>query len=69
VSDQNGSREAALVQLDSAPFATMGAVVFASERNLGNLTGHRLNALSTDGARTFSREGMNPSLPDVVTGK
>ena len=67
MSDQNGSREAALVQLDSAPFATMGAVVLASERNLGNATGSRLHALSADGGRTFSREGGD-SLPDVVTG-
>lgn len=67
VSEQNGSREAALVQLNSADFATMGAVVFAAERNLGNATGVRLHALSIDSASTFARYGIDTALPDVVT--
>ena len=68
VSEQNGSREAALVQLDSSAFGTLGAVIFATERNLGNATGTRLHAISTDGGRTFGRVGSDLSLPDVVTG-
>jgi sialidase-1 len=67
VSDQNGSREAALVQLDSASFATMSAVIFAGERNLGNATGFRLHAISNDGGLSFSTYGVDTTLPDVVT--
>jgi hypothetical protein len=67
LSEQNGSREAALAQLDSGAFGTMQAVVVASERNLGNATGSRLFALSTDGGVSFSRYGTAP-LPDVATG-
>ena len=67
VSEQNGSREAALVQLNSEDFATLGAVVFAAERNLGNATGVRLHALSTDGASNFRQYATDKVLPDVVT--
>ena len=68
VSEQNGSREAALVQLNSQDFATLGAVVYAAERNLGNATGTRLHALSTNGGDSFRSFAADPSLPDVVTG-
>jgi hypothetical protein len=68
VSEQNGSREAALVQLDSAAFSTLGAVIYAAERNLGNTTGSRWHAVSTNGGRSFSQYGLDPALPDVVTG-
>jgi Neuraminidase (sialidase) len=65
VSDQNGSREAALAQLDSAAHAALAGVVLASERNLGNATGVRLRAVSVDGGRGFSSEGVDAGLPDV----
>ena len=68
VSEQNGSREAALVQLNSQDFSTLGAVVYASERNLGNATGVRLHALSIDGGGSFRSFGADAALPDVVTG-
>jgi len=68
VSDQNGSREAALAQLDSADFTTLFPVVYAAERNLGAAPGVRLHAESTDGGATFSAEGADADLPDVVTG-
>ena len=67
VSEQNGSREAALVQLDSAAAGTVGAAVYAAERNLGNSTGSRWHALSLDGGRTFARYGVDAALPDVTT--
>lgn len=68
VSDQNGSREAALAQFDSGAYGVMTGVVYANERNLGNATGVRLHALSTDGGLTFASEGVDAGLPDVVTG-
>ena len=68
VSDQNGSREAALVQLNSNDYSTLSAVIYAGERNLGNATGTRLHAISKDSGFTFSTFGTDPSLPDVVTG-
>ena len=67
VSEQNGSREAALVQLDSAAAGTVGAAVYAAERNLGNSTGTRWHALSLDGGRSFARYGVDAALPDVTT--
>jgi sialidase-1 len=68
VSEQNGSREAALVQLNSNDYSTLSAVIYAGERNLGNATGTRLHAISKDSGFTFSTFGTDPSLPDVVTG-
>ena len=68
VSEQNGSREAALAQLDSADFGTLGAVLLASERNLGNATGTRLRAVSADGGASFRAAAYaRDGLPDVVT--
>ena len=67
VSEQNGSREAGLVQLDSAAFNTMGAVIYAGERNLGNATGKRWHAVSVDGGNRFTRFGVDSALPDVNT--
>jgi sialidase-1 len=68
MSNQDGSREASVVQLQSSavPGAT-GAVVYATERNMGNSTGHRLHAVSTDGGETFSSFGADPGIPDSVT--
>ena len=66
VSEQNGSREAALVQLDSAAAGAVGAAIYAAERNLGNATGTRWHAVSLDGGRSFSRYGVD-ALPDVTT--
>ena len=70
VSTQAGSRESALVQLNSADWATMGAVIYASERNLGANPGVRLHAVSTDGGKTFASQwyGVDQSLPDIDTG-
>jgi len=68
VSTQEGSREAALAQLASAavPGAT-GAVVYASERNMGSAPGARWHAISADSGATFSRFGTDPALPDGDT--
>ena len=66
VSEQNGSREAALVQLDSATAGVVGAAIYAAERNLGNATGTRWHAVSLDGGLSFSRYGSD-ALPDVTT--
>lgn len=43
------------------------AVIYASERNLGNATGTRLFSVSADAGATFSRSGTAAGLPDVVT--
>lgn len=67
VSEQNGSREAALVQLDSAAVGAVGAAIYAAERNLGNSTGTRWHAMSVDSGRSFSRYGVDAALPDVTT--
>ena len=67
VSEQNGSREAALAQFDSGDYGVMKGVIYANERNLGNATGNRLHALSFDGGETFAQYGRD-SLPDVITG-
>lgn len=70
VSNNSGSRESALVQLDSAAWYAMGAVVYANERNLGAVPGVRLEDVSTDGGASFapSRAGVARGLPDVDTG-
>lgn len=49
--------------------STPGAVIYASERNLGAHTGVRMHAVSLDGGRSFSaaRSGYDPTVPDVVT--
>jgi hypothetical protein len=67
VSEQNGSREAALVQLNSGDYSTLGAVIYAGERNLGNATGDRLHAISADGGASFTTYGIDVALPDVNT--
>jgi sialidase-1 len=69
LSGQEGSREAALVQLDSGAFGATAGVVYASERNLGNATGTRWHAISVDGGATFAPAltAFDPALPDVVT--
>ena len=67
VSTQAGSRESGLVQLDSADYAALAAVIYAGERNLGNTSGSRLHSISLDGGRTFGPFGIDTSLPDVVT--
>ena len=68
VTTQEGSREAALAQLATAavPGAT-GAVVYASERNMGAAPGARWHAVSADSGKTFSRVGNDPALPDGDT--
>lgn len=67
LSEQNGSREAALVQIQSSAAYAVGAAIYAGERNLGNSTGSRWHAISADSGRTFSVLGNDPSLPDGVT--
>jgi len=64
VSQQEGSREASLVQLLSSTHKTKNPVVYATERNLGNSPGYRLHAVSTDGGESFSIFGPDPELPD-----
>ena len=67
VSTQEGTREAALVQGDTAVFNSPEAVIFAQERNLGPTPGTRLQAFSLNSGSGFQYL-MNTSLPDVVTG-
>ena len=66
LSSQPGTREAAVVQLD-ARAGDASAVLYVNERNLGNATGHRLHATSTDSGASFATYGRDDSLPDVVT--
>jgi sialidase-1 len=66
VSTQEGTREASLVQLQSASFQATGAVVYAFERNMGNATGHKEFARSLDAGSTFTAFG-NVAIPDSVT--
>jgi len=68
VSTQEGSREASLAQLASSAFpGASGAVVYASERNMGSAPGSRWHAISTDSGASFSLFGTDPSLPDGDT--
>ena len=68
VSTQDGSREASLAQLASSAFpGASGAVVYASERNMGAAPGSRWHAVSTDSGASFSRFGTDPGLPDGDT--
>ena len=68
VSTQDGSREASLAQLASSAFpGASGAVVYASERNMGAAPGSRWHAVSTDSGASFSRFGTDPTLPDGDT--
>jgi len=68
VSTQDGSREASLAQLASSAFpGASGAVVYASERNMGSAPGTRWHAISTDSGASFSSFGTDPSLPDGDT--
>lgn len=70
VSSNAGSREAALVQLDSAAWGVTAGVIYASQRNLGAAPGVRLHAVSLDGGASFNPllEGADAGLPDVDTG-
>ena len=68
VTTQEGSREAALAQLAAAAVpGAAGAVVYASERNMGAAPGARWHAVSADSGKTFSRVGNDPALPDGDT--
>ena len=69
VSTQEGSREASLVQLphSSHPSGTGGAVIYATQRNMGATPGHRWHSISVDSGSSLSIFGEDPSLPDVVT--
>jgi hypothetical protein len=64
---QEGSREASIVQLRSSAHASAGAVVYATERNMGATPGHRWHSISVDGARSLTLFGDDPSLPDGDT--
>jgi hypothetical protein len=65
VSNQDGSREASLAQLEAAAYpGASGAVVYASERNMGAAPGSRWHAVSTDSGKSFSSFGTDPGLPD-----
>jgi photosystem II stability/assembly factor-like uncharacterized protein len=66
VSTQDGSREAALAQL-TAPAGSTGAVIYASERNMGAAPGTRWHAISRDSGASFSAFGTDPALPDGMT--
>jgi sialidase-1 len=68
VSGQQGTREAALVQLlnSAAPYPSVNAVIYASERNMGANPGYRLYAASADAGLSFAFSGST-SLPDPVT--
>ena len=66
VSTQEGTREASLVQLPSQPRAAAGAVVWATERNMGATAGHRLHAVSLDGGLTLGGFGID-TIPDGDT--
>lgn len=70
MSNNTGSRESALVQLDSADFGTLKGVVYANERNLGPAPGVRMHDVSLDGGASFapSLAGTDSDLPDVDTG-
>jgi len=68
VSTQDGTREASLAQLDArARGAGAGAVVYATERNMGADPGHRLHAISYDSGRSFTEFGADAGLPDGDT--
>ena len=68
VSTQDGSREASLAQLASATVpGASGAVIYASERNMGATPGTRWHAVSADSGASFSRFGVDPALPDGTT--
>ena len=69
VSTQEGSREAAVVQLPSASRAGAGAgaVVYVTERNMGATPGHRWHAVSLDGGRSLGLFGVDAGIPDVDT--
>ena len=64
ISNQDGTREASIVQLQSAGYNTKEAVIYATERNMGNNTGHRLHAISLDGGNSFSLFGADIGIPD-----
>ena len=65
VSNQDGSREASIAQLEAAAYpGASGAVVYASERNMGAAPGSRWHAVSTDSGKSFSSFGTDPGLPD-----
>lgn len=64
---QEGSREASIVQLRSSAHASAGAVVYATERNMGASPGHRWHSISVDGARNLSLFGDDAGLPDGDT--
>ena len=66
-SPQEGSREASLVQLRSSAYGAKGAVIYATERNMGASPGHRWHAISMDGGSSLSNFGVDPSIPDGVT--
>lgn len=65
MSNQDGTRESSIVQL-YAPTSS-DAAVYATERNMGNATGHRLHAISTDSGVTFSQFGSDAGIPDGCT--
>lgn len=69
ISDQEGSREASVVQAVSTAWAGTGsgadAAIVAIERNMGNETGHKLFAASVNGATNFTVFGTT-TLPDAV---
>jgi sialidase-1 len=68
VSTQDGSREASVVQLlSSARGGGRGAVIYATERNMGATPGHRWHAISFDGASSLTSFGDDPSIPDGDT--
>ena len=68
VSAQVGTREASVVQL-RAPAASTSATLWATERAMGNQTGSRMHAVSSDGgvSFSFSTYGRDTALPDAVT--
>ncbi len=55
------------LQLYSTAYNAGGAVVYASERNMGNYAGNRLHAISLDGGKTFAGEPTGMPLFEINT--
>lgn len=79
IASQQGSRESALVQLHATAAGTAAllqqyaghpvaapskAVIYASERNMGNSTGYRLHSISVDSGASYTIAGADHGLPD-----
>jgi hypothetical protein len=66
ISTQDGTREASLIQLTSPP-GSNAALIYASERNMGAVPGHKQHAVSSDSGDSFDLFGDDLGLPDGKT--